>query len=282
MKKTILNLVLALTLVTVGFTGSVLSANAESLGTGWSVTYNGKSDVDFTSTYDTDYEAVKGAMPGDTISYTIEYKNNTTESVDFYMNANVLNSLEEGNVGGAYSYQISNNGSEQFNSVTIGGDATAAVGLKQVSGDDGLYFSLGSIPANGSGKVVVAIKLDGDSQPNIYGDKDAALAFFFKAESTENAEKHKTITKHVTKTNTNTKQVAVSEKKTIVKQIVKTLDNGTELVAIDDSDVPLAGGNPNTGDSIVPMAICSALFVLGMMLIMYSVAMGIIKKKEVA
>lgn len=282
MKKIIKNLVLALTLVAAGFTGSVLSANAETLGSGWTVTYNGKSDVDFTSTYKDDYKPVQGAMPGDTISYTIQYKNNTTESADFYMNADVLNSLEEGNVGGAYSYKITNNGSELFDSETIGGDATAAVGLKQVSGDDGLYFSLGTIPANGSGKVVVAIKLDGDSQPNIYGDKDAALAFFFKAESTENAEKHKTIINNVTKTNTITKQVAVSEKKTIVKQIVKTLDNGTELVTIDDSDVPLAGGNPSTGDSIVVMAICSALFVLGMMLIIYAVAMGIIRKKEVA
>ncbi|SCZ80996.1 hypothetical protein [Pseudobutyrivibrio xylanivorans] len=285
MKKTIFNIVLALTLVTAGISGLKLNANAETIPRGWTVTYTGmdedKNPV-FTSTYSSDYREIDNAMPGDTIEYTITYVNATDEEADFYMNANVLDSLEDGNSGGAYSYRITNNDKDLFNSNTVGGDGAAVVGLKQVSGNSGLYFSLGTVGKKSatthSGKVKVLIQLDGDSQLNSYGNKDASLEFFFKAEPTSSAVEKRTTT--IVKQQEMSKEVSVSQQKSIVKQIVKTLDNGTEIVEIDDDNVPLAG--PATGDSILPSAICSVMFALGMCLIFYSVAISINKKRREA
>lgn len=282
MKKTLFNIVLALTLVTAGMTGLKLNANAETISRGWTVTYSvdGNKKPVYTSTYSTDYSPVENAMPGDTIEYNIKYVNSSGEDADFYMNANVIDSLEEGSAGGAYSYKITNNGKDIFDSDIVGGDGAAVVGLNQVSGNGGLYFSLGSVNATRSGNVKVSITLDGDSQLNSYGNKDASLEFFFQAEPTRVAKENRIHT--IQKIVDVTKDVKVSEERTIVKQIVRTLDNGTEVVEIDDSDVPLAGGDPRTGDSILPMALCSAMFAIGMCLIIWSVATSINKKRREA
>ena len=135
MKKKILNVVLALTLV-MGFNNTAIISNAaeDSLSYSWDVTYNGKN---FTSTYDSSKAAIQNVMPGDTITYTVNYINGTNEATDFYMNADVIKTLEDTSVaeGGAYSFKITNNGETIFDSETVGGDAEEVVGLKQVKGN---------------------------------------------------------------------------------------------------------------------------------------------------
>lgn len=294
MKKGLLNLAIALTLVVVGVSSAKIYASAETIDRGWTVTYGGKSEVDFSSTYATDYTKITGAMPGDTIQYTITYKNEADEASLFYMNANVVKSLEDGKKdnGGAYGYTIKNNGTEIFNSDTVGGDAGSNkndIGLAQVCGEEGTYFSLGKIPVGGSGKVTVSITLDGDSQLNQYGAKAADLNFFFKAETESQHEINKVVEKEVIKNDFRTKEVNESETRSIVKQIVKKLDNGTTLVQIDDTDtplgitidddnVPLAG--VKTGDSILPSAVCAVMFIAGMCLIVWAAAIAVKNKKN--
>lgn len=317
MKKGIFNLVLALTLVTAGITAAkneVSAAGAQNHKTGWEVSYNGKNDADFSSNKDDVYEEITGVMPGDTITYSITYKNNDVKTdpsyskesaanpgADFYMNANVVDTLESGkDKGGAYSYVIKNNGKTLVDSQTVGGETgtdKSNTGLAQVCGETGSYFSLGNVPYGSFGIVTVSITLDGDSQTNMYGGKDAGLEFFFRAESKHIVEKNKTIIKTVTKTNTVTETIPVTETRKIVKQIKKTLDNGTEIVEIDESGVPLAGeeknsvtitdgqvplANPQTGDSMVPIIICGVMFLLGIALIGWYIKLMIDKKKEVA
>ena len=288
MKKGLFNLVLALTLVVAGFTGvkeTSKAAESDGLSYSWNVTYNGTA---FESNYDINAAKIKNAMPGDTITYSVKYINATAESTDFYMNADVVKSLEDtsGAQGGAYSFKIINNEETLFDSETVGGDADEVVGLNQVSGHEGAYFSLGSIPAGGSGVVTITITLDGNSQTNAYMATQANLNIKFGAEPTESAKYSKTETNKVTKVNTITKNVPVSEKRSIVKKILKTLENGTEVVSIDDSDVPLAGGdnagNPQTGDSILPFAVCGVMFIIGMGLIGCYAVLMLNKKKEVA
>ena len=283
MKKKILNVVLALTLV-MGFNNTAIISNAaeDSLSYSWDVTYNGKN---FASTYDSSKAAIQNVMPGDTITYTVNYINGTNEATDFYMNADVIKTLEDTSAaeGGAYSFKITNNGETIFDSETVGGDAEEVVGLKQVKGKEGAYFSLGSVPAKTSNKgtVQILITLDGNSQTNNYMAAVANLQVKFGAEDSESAKRSKTNVKKVTKVNTITKNVPVTTKKSIVKQVIKTLDNGTDIVAIDDEDVPLSvGGDPKTGDSVFPVALCIGMLMSGLCLIGWYVVMTVNNKKS--
>lgn len=297
MKKNLLNFVLALTLVSAGFMAdfSTAAANeADGLSYNWDVTYSGKS---FSSTYDSEAAKIKNAMPGDTITYSVKYINGSEESADFYMNADVVKSLEETSKGegGAYSFKITNNDEVIFDSETVGGDVTEAVGLNQVNGKEGAYFALGSVPVNGSGTVEVLISLDGTSQTNNYMAATANLDIVFGAEATTTAKYSKTVINKITKENKRYEYVPVSETKTTTKQVVKTLDTGTEVVAIDESEIPLSGDTksitdpsvplavgPQTGDSIIPFAICMVMLVVGIGLIGWYIKLMRDKKKEVA
>lgn len=287
-KKTI-NMVLALTLIVAGMTVvKVDAAAAADKSYEWGVTYNGSKFLPTDGKeYDANKAKLKDVMPGDTIEYVVTYENKDKdgEAIDFYLNANVVKSLEDTSsaAGGAYTFKILNNGVELFDSET-GGDAVSAegaVGLNLVNGNQGAYFSLGSVPINGSGNVVVSIKLDGNSQTNDYMSAIANLDLKFVAEPTNSLSEKKTIINQIVNIKTVKVEDKKTEKRSIVKQVVKTLDNGTEVVAIDDSDVPLAG--PQTGDKFIPMAICSAMFVIGMFLIVWYAAICVnSKKKEVS
>jgi len=252
MKKKHLNIVLALVVVVAGFLGNRNVAQAETQTVEWSVSYTGS---DITSTYDSAKSSISNTMPGDTIQYVITYNNDSSEAATFYMSADVVKTLEEGAEasGGAYSYTISTAGSSIpiFDSKTVGGDATSVVGLNQVNGKEGAYFSLGSVEANSSGTVTVSITLDGNSQTNSYMATLGQLQFKFGAEQGE------TIVKN--------------EKKTIVNRVVKTLEDGTQIVIINDEDVPLDGavGAPRTGDSILPIIICGIALLVGVFFILW-------------
>ncbi len=260
MKKKLLNIVLALTVVIAGFTGMSNTADAEEIGVKWNVNYDGSTiSSNFSELYgDTTKDDISKAMPGDTLYYEVEYGNGTDSAATFYMNAGVVESLEKGSTatGGAYSYTITNNGSEIFNSNTVGGDNTTTVGLDQIDQGDSSYFSLGSIEAGDSGVVRVTIVLDGNTQTNSYMEAVATLDIKFGAEPTADA--------------TSGDSTVETVKKSIVKNIAKVLDDGTEIVIIDDDDVPLTtGGSPQTGDSILPLIMCAVALLIGIMLILW-------------
>lgn len=296
MKKRIMNFILALTLVVAGTIGTASYAKANTEVKDWmTFTFMGGSDTDFSSKLADGFTPFSGVMPGDTITYNIKYENGTDKAAYFYMNAEVVNSLEEASkeVGGAYSYTIKNNDTELFSSKTVGGDATDKLGLTQASGDTGVYFSLGAVQPEATGTVSVSITLDGDSQANVYMDKVAELQFYFRAET--EAVENKVIEKENIVTHTTTNVVKQSEKKTVVRKPTLTLDNGNEneLVEIDESQIPLAGetdifedsivaSNPLTGDSIFPLIACGLTFISGLALILYYIKLKIDKKKEVA
>lgn len=272
MKKRLLNIVLALTVVIAGFTVFSGTAKADEIGLDWEVTYNGEKaekpmDDNFGKTESTK-SAVANAMPGDTLYYEVTYTNNTTSAANFYLNTGVAKTLEKGieQSGGAYSYVIEKVDKDGkvietiFDNDTIGGDLesddTSRLGLLQANQGKDTYFNLGSVPAKDSGKdnfgiVRVRVVLDGNSQDNSYMASIATLSVQFGAEPTSEMEDGGT------RTETTTKKV--------VNRIVKKLDNGAQIVILDD-DVPLAG-NPRTGDSIMPLVLCGLSLVLGLLLI---------------
>ncbi len=270
MKKKYMNIVLALTLVAAGFIGLKTEALADTLDpVTWTVTYDGSDS--FVSTYDAETAKVTGAMPGDTITYEVTYKNASTEAANFYMDANVVKTLEEGNdaTGGAYTYRILSDKSTTplFDSETVGGDNEDVQGLMQVNGNEDAYFDLGTLAVGDSGKVTVIIVLDGNTQSNSYMGALGQLNILFAAEPESNDNEGIVITKTITKTNTVFNQIVNHSKQKVSKKVERTLPNGTQIVVIEDEDTPLFGENPLTGDSIVPLVFCGITLLLGLFLI---------------
>ncbi len=270
MKKFYLNMVLALTVAFIGFAGVGMEAKAEILPPyTWEVFYKGNA---ISSTYDKNKSIIENAMPGDTIAYTVQYHNDTDASADFYMNADVVKTLEEGSkaTGGAYSYKIETSGSKEplFDSETIGGDAEgvdAIIGLNQVNGNEGAYFSLGTVAAHDHGTVTVTVVLDGNSQNNAYMSTLGSLEIKFGAEPTSSATHGDNVENH----------------NTVVKKIVQTLSGGNNIVIIDDDAMPTSA-NPQTGDSILPLVLCSIALVFGLLLILWYFRMTKDENEEVA
>ncbi|MBE5911508.1 hypothetical protein [Pseudobutyrivibrio sp.] len=275
MKKKILNMVLALALTMAGLMGTGFSSSASTQTTGWDVTYDGKG---ITSSYDVSKSTITSVMPGDTVIFNVDYKNTSDKSADFYLSTDIINSLEEKNIdgsaanisGGAYSYELSYtlNGTTTiiYNSETLGGDNTTVLGLNQIQGTlkngEGTYFDVGIVPAGGMGTVKIEIALDGNSQDNSYMEKLASLDVRFGVENVEPA-------------TTNT----VTENKS--RTVVYEVPGGTEVILIDEGVVPTSA-NPQTGDSPLPIIICSAMMLLGIGLILWYFLLTKNKREKVA
>lgn len=274
MKKKLMNIVLALSLISVGFIGTDSFSYAKTQTVGWDVSYDGNK---FTSTYDVSKASITSAMPGDTIDYSIVYKNTSDTAAVFYLNTDIINSLEEKSIGGgssdatggAYSYKLSYkiNDKEQviYDSETIGGDNTTVLGLKQAEGNakdnEAVYFNVGQLAASESGTINISIALDGNSQDNSYMSKLATLDVKFGVEKVE-------------------KPADKVERSTSVNRVVYTTPGGVEVVTLEDPSVPLAiqnTGNPVTGDSLLPIVFCTVAMLIGIILV---VTYMVLSKKQ--
>lgn len=256
MKKKILNIVLALALTVVGLAGQNITTEAKTHTTSWPVTYDGNKVTSKFSENVTN-ATMSAVMPGDTVIYEIDYS--TSVDADFYLNADIINSLEERDANdnesyeateGAYTYIIKNGDQVICDSELIGvsDEADLIKGLKQVDGED-KFFELGRLPAGGSGKVTISITLDGNSQDNSYMYKLATLDIKIGAQAAP---------KNV-----------VNHKPGASRKVVYTVPGGTEIVSITDPDTPLAvvRNNPQTGDMIAPILVCTTGLILGFLII---------------
>lgn len=244
MKKKLYSFVLALSMVATGLLTVTNTVKADELTpVAWDVNFDGKELVS-SYDFDTTKSTISGAMPGDVITYEVEYKNSSSKAVDYYMSSDVVASLETGSeaAGGAYSYGISYNaGGEDiylFNSETLGGDNPDVQGLLQAQTGGDNYFYLGQLKAGKSGKVKIQIALDGNSQNNDYMSQIAQLNIKFGVETVA----------------------------TTTRTIVNRLPDGTEIVTIKNPNVVLAG--PKTGDSMLPLVLCGIALLVGIALIL--------------
>lgn len=270
MKIKYLNLVLALLIGVVGLLNTSENAFAKTQTTGWEITYDGFS---VSSGGTADKGTITSAMPGDTIQFDVTYTNSSDSSAAFYLNTDVIDSLENKNADGtdasgdgegAYTYNISYtlNGTKTtlYNSDTVGGIAISDV----TDENQATYFGIGTLSAGESGVITVEVVLDGNSQDNAYMAKLATLALKLGVE------------KNSTTTSTTTTVTGSST----VKKVVYTVPGGTEVLLIDEPIVPLDG--PQTGDSIVPIIICMAALLIGIMLVIWYFKLTRKEKEEVA
>ncbi len=279
MKKTYLNIALALTVAAVTFIGSTTVAQAKEQDLSWTVTYNGGESFSTTGE-GANKSTIEDAMPGDTLTYNVTYANNATTAQDFYLSTSVLSSLEDNSInggsssatGGAYTYKITytapGKGAKTiFDSETIGGDNTAKEGLNQASGSNGSFVNVGTLAQGQSGVVTLTIKLDGNTQDNSYMATLAKLGFQFgTVEAGTDTGENKLIYK-------------ANE---IVKNVTYKIPGGSEIVYIEDDAVALDGGNPQTGDSIIPLMICAIALLIGIGFIAWYFILTRREKEEVA
>lgn len=273
MKVKKINMVLALALVVAGITGHCMTVEAGTESLEWTVQYDGGKNFK-TLGKDATNSSIGNAMPGDTIQYIVTYTNNSADgkTYDFYLDANVLKSLEDGSSaaqGGGYSYkvdyEINGTTSTVIDSETIGGDNDVSKGLNQVSNDS--YVSVGRLTKGQSGIVTVSIALDGNSQDNSYMETIAQMSIQFAVQEAGEADgKHEVI----------------ENTKTETKHVVYTIPGGSKIIYIDDELTPLAGGGPQTGDSILPLLICGITLLIGIMFIAWYFKLTKDEKKEVA
>ena len=160
----------------------------------WAVTFTSeKKMVSNFKTADLN-DVILGIQPGDNVIITLALKNENNTATDWYMTNEVLYSLEDrsanaGTSGGAYTYKLAYTGPDGeedilFDSDTVGGEGAsgAGEGLRQATDALSDYFFLDTIKKGQSGKIVLEIALDGDTQGNDYQDTLADLQMNFAVE----------------------------------------------------------------------------------------------------
>ena len=162
--------------------------------------FDGKKIVsDFTSQEIAD--AVTSLQPGDDVSFIVTYKNNYDASTDWYMENRILQTLEKASASnkavsgtgqaehGAYTYELihydNNNVREVlFSNKEVGGDTVVGgmEGLEQATNALDEWFYIQTLTKGQSGRVVLNVEFDGETEVNDYMDTDGGLAVRFAVE----------------------------------------------------------------------------------------------------
>lgn len=180
---------------------------------GWYVTLNknGKMESNFSSNKLD--ETIGNMQPGDEAVFRITVNNEYNDTIDWYMENDILYSLEDrsankGTTGGGYTYRLTytdTTGKENvlFDSDTVGGDniSEAGEGLNEVSSSLENWFLMDTMKASTTGKVELYVMMDGETQGNNYQDTLADLKLNFAVEFLET----KTIIKPEIKTGDTTR-----------------------------------------------------------------------------
>lgn len=192
MKKRLYSLVLGAVLLAC----VPLTAHAEiTRGGPWKVTFTKEEKMESTFTSTEMTHVISGMQPGDETVATLELTNENSASTEWYMENEILSSLEdsaEGANGGAYTYRLAYTAPDGietvlFSSDTVGGsDNAAGEGLHGVSGALADYIYLGTLKNGEKGIVELTVALDGETQGNSYQDTLADLTMNFAVELSDN------------------------------------------------------------------------------------------------
>ena len=163
----------------------------------WSVVFNAeKQMVSSFSTADIN-DVVGGMQPGDNVIVTLRLKNENPTATDWYMQNEVLYSLEDRSAnsqtgGGAYTYRLTytdHTGAVQtlFDSDTVGGENGTTVeetleGLHGATSALKDFFYLDTVNNGEGGIITLEVALDGETQGNHYQDTLADLQMEFAVE----------------------------------------------------------------------------------------------------
>lgn len=203
----------ALLMTIVMIAASVITVSAESSSYSGSCSFNGKKITsDFSSKKIA--KAVEDLQPGDDVSFTVTYTNNYAGSTDWYMENEVIKTLEKtaqarkvvkgtGSAeNGGYTYELTHydrNGRKNvlFSSDEVGGETKPAgmEGLEQATNALDNWFYIDTLKKGESGKVVLHVAFDGETEVNDYMDTDGELNLRFAVELTPKGKTHRKVVK---------------------------------------------------------------------------------------
>lgn len=215
MKKKIFSLVLLAGLL---LSGAMTAYAAGGAGDGgWYVTYTADGNMSQNLTAAEWDKTLSEMQPGDKITVNVSLTNTNSVSTDWYMRNNVVSSMENDKAksgeqakDGAYSYKLTyypptGDPIVLYTSDRVGGDGSK--GLEELKSDERLsdHFYLGKLGSGQSGRVELAVGLDGETQGNSYQGKAANLEMNFAVEREPQASggggggktHHRTITRQV-------------------------------------------------------------------------------------
>lgn len=138
-------------------------------------------------------QAVSNLQPGDDMKFTVSYTNNYNGETDWYLENEVVKTLEKTKgtnaKNGGYSYELihtDSNGNRRtlFSNGSIGGEATpdGMQGLEQATNALDEWFFLEKLGYKETGKVTLKVALEGETQANDYMDTDGELDLRFAVE----------------------------------------------------------------------------------------------------
>ena len=170
--------------------------SADTYTSEWSVYYTEKSKMDDSSF---NSEAISQKLsqmePGDTAVFTIYLQNKNDVLTKWYMENQVMKTLEEGAAeNGAYTYQLlyTNDQTNAVRDLTDeeglvgGGDPDAgdnnSTGMLEATSGLDEWFYLDDLKKGEKGHVSLTVELEGESQNNDYQDKLARLRMRFGVE----------------------------------------------------------------------------------------------------
>ena len=186
--------------IVVAFAVSGASAFADSTKIDGEATFNG-NEIESTLDSGDVVKAFNDLQPGDDITVSIKYENDYGESTDWYMANEVVQTLEKTDQArkqvegtgaaenGGYTYSLTHtdkNGTETvlFSNDEVGGDAKPAnmEGLEQATNALDEWFYIQTLTKGQSGRVVLNVEFDGETEVNDYMDTDGGLAVRFAVE----------------------------------------------------------------------------------------------------
>lgn len=180
--------------------GLVLPVHAETFygDDSWNVTFTSEKEMVSSFTTADINDVIGGMQPGDNVIITLELKNENPTSTDWYMQNEVLYSLEDRSAnsqtgGGAYTYRLlytDKNGTVTtlFDSDTVGGESvddtinSMGQGLHAATNALKDYFYLDTVHNGEGGRITLEVALDGETQGNHYQDTLADLQMEFAVE----------------------------------------------------------------------------------------------------
>ena len=163
----------------------------------WSVVFNAERQMVSTFSTSDINDVVGGMQPGDNVIVTLKLKNDNPTATDWYMQNEVLYSLEDRSAnketgGGAYTYRLTytdHTGEVQtlFDSDTVGGENETTVedtleGLHGATSALKDFFYLDTVRNGEGGVITLEVALDGETQGNSYQDTLADLQMNFAVE----------------------------------------------------------------------------------------------------
>lgn len=161
-------------------------------GSNWSATYT--QDGKMTDTYSTQeyIDQVSNLQPGDDITFEVKAIHANKDNADWYVSNDVVTTLEDSKSdaeGSNYEYLLQWEGPKQsrtiYDSQRVGGDQQSSAdpeGLNEATEAMDEYIFLEQMKKGQSGKIILKVTLDGETEGDAYFDTLAQLKVRFAVE----------------------------------------------------------------------------------------------------